>query len=145
MKLPDNDSVTKVYYECWMGEQGCLCADDDLSFIYSEERNTKQIGYSKCLDLYVWIQNDKKIISYGDSAKPKINDVSKIMSSMQNIPDIIAGLSNLYERTVEHQIKYKFDAINNINSNNAVTLAANNYQDYENFFRACHTNLKNLD
>ena len=70
MTIEKCKKTTYEYYENWLGESGCLSVNETSKFIYSNERNVKQLGYPSQSDLYVWLQRDRLVVSYGDAAKP---------------------------------------------------------------------------
>ena len=136
--------ISRIYYEKWLGKDNCLIDKENLQFIYSEERNQVQLGYSERFDLYVWIGLNRSVVSYGDATSQKLEALKERLSTNQNISEITTLLTEIYECEVKHQIKYAFEKVPEIISNQPKTLLATDYQDYEVFFRTCQPNVTDI-
>jgi len=132
--------TTVEYYERWLGEQGCLSNDADIQFIYSTERNVAQAGYPSQVDIYCWIQWDKIVVSYGDKAKPQINKLNQKLKLSLSVDEIAVILSKMFNRHVNHTIKYVYAGGNSDATQKAKTLTKDDYSDYRNFFLGCYPN-----
>ena len=60
----DYNRLTLEYYSRWLGIKD-ITAVNGTEFVYSEERNTVQCGYSKKFDLWIWHGLENLIVSYG--------------------------------------------------------------------------------
>ena len=142
MKTVDYDVITLSYYETWLGQSGCISNPEAIHFIYTNERNIQQQGYPSCIDLYVWLQPNKIIVSYGDKARLKIEELNKILTTKHDVLDVSKILSSLYGSDIKHNLKYLFTSANLNNKIEAKTLTATDYDDYEKFFLGCFPNNK---
>lgn len=137
MNRIDFNATTLSYYEAWIGKEGCLSDNDYIQFVYSDERNKRQTGYSSCSDLYIWIQPDKFIISYGDAAKGKIQNLKERFSGEPDISTAKQIISEIYGCNVNHNIKYVLLNPSQSLKPEAKTLKKDDYDDYEAFFLRC--------
>ena len=48
-----------------------------MQYVYASERNEPQYGYGRAFGLYIFINGDKIIVSYGDKVKDKIIELKK--------------------------------------------------------------------
>lgn len=63
----DCKQITEKYYSNWIGRENVLDSEVcGVKFYYSQERNNTQYGYSQPFDLYVLVQDNRIIFSYGD-------------------------------------------------------------------------------
>ena len=130
-------NTTLQYYESWLGKSRCLSDGIALQYIYTNERNIKQAGYSSCSDLYIWIQPNKSVISYGDAALPEINKLKQTIIANVDINELSSIINNVYGVNVNHNIKYVFYELQNIVGKQPKTLTEEDYTDYERFFLDC--------
>ncbi|MCL2322574.1 MAG: GNAT family N-acetyltransferase [Oscillospiraceae bacterium] len=138
--------ITLSYYESWLGNQGCITNESGDYFIYSSERNIKQSGYSMPIDIYVWLQSDKIVISYGDAAKAKIDELKSKLINGQDVSYITSLLFNIYHCDIRHDIKYIFESLpDRPVKNGARTLKIDDYCDFEKFFYFCNPDTENID
>jgi len=135
---------TRMYYELWLGKEGCLSSNQAIQFIYTKERNVVQAGYSARVDLYVWIEPDRIVVSYGDVASSKIDLLKERLFANQTIPEIRTLLMDVYAHDVNHIIKYEFDKLPEESSQQVKILSATDYQDYEQFFCECNPDASDI-
>jgi len=131
------DKTTK-YYEKWLGQDGCLASENPLQFIYSEERNKVQPGYGDVLDVYVWAQPGRVVVSYGDKALPKLWALKERLYVHLAIPEMVGLLGEVFGGEVKHQVKYWWGKVPSSTIHVPKTLTASDYSDYEAFFVSCH-------
>lgn len=126
-------SVTLSYYETWLGEPGCLTDNKGSRFVYSTERNAVQTGYSSQMDVYIWVQHDRTVVSYGDKVKEKIRDVDISNNCIHTVSDY---LRKTFGGKVSHCVKYVYGGAPAGQNNNikTKTLTADDYGDFERFF-----------
>jgi len=137
-------SKTRDYYEACLGEAGCLRSSKPVQFIYSKERNVVQAGYSRRFDLYIWIEPERLVVSYGDIALDKIDDLKQQLSEELHMDEIKQLLTEIYGTAVKHTLKYEFEQLPENQTNQAYTLSAEDYTDYEQFFRMQHPGAKDI-
>lgn len=78
-----------AYYSKWLGEEQILLRNfEEVQYVYSSERNEPQYGYEQAFDLYIFIKDDKVIVSYGDKSKGKINELKKNLNINMSANDI---------------------------------------------------------
>lgn len=131
-KSIDYTKLTLEYYSHWLGIKDII-AVNGVEFVYSEERNTVQLGYDKKFDLWIWHGSDNIIVSYGDSALPKI-DILKDRIGINSTAEEISGLfAELYGADTVHGIKFVWKSAS-AKSRIAKTLSKKDYPAYERFF-----------
>jgi len=129
--------ITISYYEKWLGQQGCLTDSEAVRFIYTNERNAKQAGYPSRLDLYVWVQPYKTIISFGDAVQERIDEFRKMLIIKSDISKIYKIISSIFECDINHSIKYLYKGTDQSIRLKTKILKALDYADYEIFFLSC--------
>lgn len=135
--------LTLEYYSYWLGIKD-INEVSGIEFVYSAERNTVQPGYNKKFDLWIWLSSDNIIVSYGDSALPKI-DLLKYRISIDSTAEKISALSSeLYGADTVHGIKFVWKSAS-AKSRGAKTLTENDYPAYERFFKQCNPCCGNTD
>ncbi len=136
---------TLEYYSMWLGQERVLNQDiNDVNFIYFKERNETQYGYGQPFDIYIFCYEDKRIISYGDKAKEKLKKFKNGINQGDSVEKIKTLLQDIYKKDVYHNIKYVF---NELPTNNSVARVLDycDYGTYEDFFKKCNPNCKNVD
>ena len=124
---------TLSYYESWLGEPGCLSVSRSSQQIYTTKRNITQIGYSSCMDIYVWIEPERIIVSYGDAVISKIDELKKLKG---NVFEVSESLYELFDIRPSHAVKYFYQSVQaseNISAE-AKTLTLDDYSDFEKFW-----------
>jgi len=136
---------TLEYYSMWLGQEKVLNQDiKDVKSIYFKDRNETQYGYGQPFDIYIFCYEDKRIISYGDKAKEKLEKFKNGINQGDSVEKIKSLLIDIYEKDVYHNIKYVF---NELPTNNSVARVLDyfDYGIYEEFFKKCNPNCKNVD
>jgi len=131
-------SVTLEYYENWLGKVGCLEDGKGNQQIYSTERNTVQAGYSNRMDLYVWIEPNRTIVSYGDAVKSKLSIFAEKLPGL-SIFEMSEILNGIFGSRPKHNEKYFYQEHPTIGQTEitAKTLSLADYADFETFHAAC--------
>jgi RimJ/RimL family protein N-acetyltransferase len=75
--------ITENYYARFLGMEPEVFTQSGLVFFRSNERDVRQPGYSKQFDIYLWVQENRILLSYGDrAADRKDNLIQKISPGM---------------------------------------------------------------
>lgn len=135
--------ITQEYYSCWLGKSGII-SESGVEYVYSEERNRVQAGYGRKFDLWIWRGLDNIIISYGDSAKPKIGLLKDILDGNSTTEEISDAAAKLCNADTAHGVKYVWKGAVG-KSLKAKILTEKDYPIYEQFFKSCHPDCKNTD
>ncbi len=135
--------ITKQYYTKWLGISSESFETRGIHFIYSKERNITQYGYSHPFDIYVWLQPGKLIVSYGDKASEKINELKQKMNATMSSAKVKELLSNTFGMPITQSIKYVYRETNATSC--AVILSCSDYPSYLEFFRKAHLGCNNTD
>ncbi|QSX07242.1 GNAT family N-acetyltransferase [Sedimentibacter sp. zth1] len=141
------DYLTKTneYYSKWIGKDNILNNNfKGVKFIYSSERNKIQHGYGKQLDLYIFSQSDKIIVSYGNKLIDEIKEVQKYFESIMPIDRVLIIIKQLFGDCFNHDIKYVFNQIPNQKLNSR-PLIDEEYLQYLEFFIKNNPNCENTD
>ncbi len=135
--------ITLAYYDMWIGKEGILSdASYRAKFVYCNERNIVQCGYVQPFDIYVFATADKVIVSYGDKAKSKIENIRDSIDTFNSIDDLKLAFKTVYCTDVMHNVKYVFNGIKTSDSR-AKVLCKNDYEQYEEFFIKCNPSYNN--
>ena len=126
---------TLGYYSKWLGDEQILLRDfEEVQYVYSSERNEPQYGYGRAFDLYVFIKNNKIIVSYGDKAKDKIIELKKNLHLGMSANDIRLIISKIFGKDPACNIKYVFSNINPTDDK-AMVLKKNIIQNMQTFLK----------
>ncbi len=147
MSCMDFFSLTNEYYSRWLDpDNGALLdkAKEGVHFLYSPARNEIPRGYSACIDLFLYCQDTRIFISYGDRMKDKIPDLKKKCKLDMTAAELTKALSDVCKAGVEHHIKYGFSGSRVIHPG-AVVLTDSQTEDFLAFFRSWNPNCRNTD
>ncbi len=134
-----------AYYSKWLGEEQILLRNfEEVQYVYSNERNEPQYGYEQAFDLYIFIKDDKVIVSYGDKSKGKINELKKNLNINMSANDIRLLVCKIFGREPVCNIKYVFSNVKPVDER-AVVLNNEHYRKYTDFFKKCNPNCSNID
>lgn len=139
----DYQKITEQYYSQWLGEDNII-SKQGVVFFYSTERNRIQDGYPSQYDIWIWIQPNKIIVSYGEKAKSKIELLRKECSEDMSVNSLIYSLRNIYNGHISHGIKYILKKEPD-EFCNAVILREENFCDYLAFFKKNNPNCNDID
>ena len=129
-------SVTQAYYSAWLGVDD-LTSISGVRSVYSPERNVCQRGYPSRFDIYLWLQPERVIVSYGDAAAPMIPALMAELEAMRSASAVKELLWAAFSLEAKHSIKYLYE--NAVQSPMiAQTLTLDQYSDYADFFAACN-------
>lgn len=138
-------SVTNQYYSKWIGEDSILKQDfQGVRFVYSSERNIVQPGYPQQSDLFLFYQNDRIVVSYGDKVSSKIDFIKNQIYSVLPFQEIERILKQLFGDCLKHHIKYVFHKPPSMPLL-AKPLISSQYHQYLDFFLKINPNCKNTD
>ncbi len=130
--------ITAAYYEKWLGQDGILSHDwKGTEYVYSQQRNIVQYGYSSQFDIYVLCQKERIVISYGDGAESWIDAVKAAVRPGMSAAEIANVLEHIFDRKTDWSVKYVFNHMP-VTSPEARVLEAEDYSEYEFFWRKCH-------
>ena len=140
--------TTLAYYSEWLGRSDILRqpSDGGTIFIYSEERNRIQTGYDRPIELLLWRDERRTVISYGDRCAGMIAGLADLTAD-----DIIARLSEIPGARPSSGIKFVYggaDADSASGQNGTASarlLTPEDYPLYENFFRSVNPGCSGLD
>ncbi len=137
--------ITQAYYSCWLGKENIMNrSNQGIEFLYSEERNKIQHGYSAQYDLLI-LNTDKTIfISYGKAAERKIGILKENIIPDMSSQEICRIIETAYDKTPSSGIKYVYSGSQKKFSK-AVLLSRSDYDKYLAFFKAIHPNCQNTD
>jgi len=137
-------NTTISYYEKWLGRDGCL-TPTGLQFAHSSERDKVQPVYSEAFDLYLWLDDERIVVSYGTAVRDYIDTLKSKLTAGQSVADVKDVLVAVLGIDVKHNIKYIFDQLPKRPSAEYVkTLMLTDYQDYETFFTTQHPNVQDV-
>lgn len=139
----DCTKLTIEYYSRWLGIEN-INDVNGAEFVYSAERNKVQPGYNKKFDLWIWIGFGNIIVSYGDSALPKIDKLKDRIGINSTAEEISAISDELYSAETVHGNKFVWKSAS-AKSRSAKILTENDYSAYERFFKQCNPYCENTD
>jgi len=131
-------STTLTYYENWLGEMGCLASGKGNQQIFSTERNAVQAGYPNRMDLYIWVEPSRTIISYGDAVKSKMPMLAEKLLGL-SVFGMLETLNGIFDNKPKHNEKYFYQGYPAIEQTEitAKTLTLADYVDFEAFHASC--------
>lgn len=135
-------SVTEKYYSAWLGVDD-LAKVKGIEYVYSPERNVRQMGYSGKFDIYIWRQPDSVIVSYGDAAAHLIPALRRKLDTSYTASDMMGLLQAEFSLSPKHSIKYCFQRIEH-SPITALALDLSQYADYAAFFMTVNP-VRNID
>ncbi|MBE6929976.1 MAG: GNAT family N-acetyltransferase [Ruminococcaceae bacterium] len=130
----DFAAISTTYYAKWLGHSiDSFCSP--IEFVYSEERNRIQTGYSSRFDIWALRTAEKTIISYGDKVADCIDTLKKELcnTGAESLSDILHAI---YNSPVSHGVKYLYTQ--QVPSEGiAVTLTLRDFELYANYWNRC--------
>jgi hypothetical protein len=97
--------MTCNYYSHWVGEN-ITGLSNGMHFIYNPDRDNTPKGYPEPMDVYVFLMNDRVIMSYGNRAKEKIEHSRDKINEASTIGHLKPFLENMFSVGVRCNIKY---------------------------------------
>jgi len=137
----DYMAVTLAYYEHWLGKEGCISGGESIQFIYSDERNTCQAGYSQRFDMWLWLDTGRLVVSYGDRAADRMLLLKEAIGDTRDTLRVAEALTEVYGCHVLHEIAHVFEELPPMTNIETKTLTSAGYADFEAFFLACNTDI----
>lgn len=136
--LKQISDITSAYYSLWIGQENILLQNKKgIEFVYSEERNKVQSGYSVPFDIYVFKSKHRTVVSYGSKAKPYISTFAESITENMTIDEIGCIAERIFHVKPVHNIKYVYAKQITLSSD-TVTLTASDFYKYKEFFEKCH-------
>lgn len=126
-------SVTKRYYEAWLGTDGLLSSLRGVECLYSPERNKVQEGYGAPFDLYLLLRNGRILLSYGDKLSGRTEPLVKALSPDDTTEQAAEKIRSTLGCEVSHNIKYYLERMPD-SSDRARPLLSKEYPSYREFF-----------
>ena len=140
----DYRNATLDYYSKWLGRDSILSSFSKGSDVfYSKERDAIQYGYSKLLSLWIWKDQKRLLISYGESAKKGIMHLKNVTPEISS-EELKKQLKTIYGVEVSHGVKYLYQPTMEIKSD-AFLLSKAQYPEYLEFFMQIHPNCGNTN
>ncbi|MBP3543116.1 MAG: GNAT family N-acetyltransferase [Lachnospiraceae bacterium] len=135
--MKDYRKVTLEYYSKWLGQDEILLHDfDGVRYLYSKERNKVPYGYGGAFDIYIFVMGSSVVVSYGDKAKERIDELQNKMAG-RSVDEIKLLIKKIYEKKPKHNVKYVLHEILTVDESVKV-LTCEDYEKYEEFFRKCN-------
>ena len=133
-------STTNKYYANWLGVSCNVMSQDGICLIKSIQRAVCQRGYPAKFDLYVFIQNERIIISYYDKAENHLTALLNDIEAGDKSEHIFHIIKGAYGIMPNKKIKFVF---HHLEHNNTLVkeLTINDYPLYLQFFI---TNLQSI-
>lgn len=130
--------ATALYYSKWLGQDGILNHDwKGIEYLYSQQRNTVQYGYSDRFDLYALCQKDRIVISYGDRAENQLEVLKSEIHKPMPAEEVRKIMEKSFRQKACDSIKFVFESPREIPSA-ARVLTEKDYRDYEDFWLKCN-------
>jgi RimJ/RimL family protein N-acetyltransferase len=132
----DIDAMTYKYYSHWAGIE-IEPQKKGIFFNHDSERDNIPKGYSNPFNVYIFAADDLTVISYGDKAKIKIENIVDKIKENKNIETLRLLLKETFLADVSTSIKYIYK--NKIEGPLNTTILNNNHADlYLDFFKENH-------
>lgn len=138
----DYKRITKEYYSSWLGFDMDTVVSG-MEYVYSKERNLVQPGHGCRYDLWIWIDDNRWIISYGDKVKEDMIVSQKLFSGIKASDDLIRIVKEKFDCRISHGIKYIYCA-GKTGSDIAKVLEEKDYTLYKSFFQKCNPKCKDI-
>ena len=137
-------SITNKYYANWLGVSCNVMYQDGIHLIKSSQRDVCQIGYPTKFDLYVFVQNERIIISYYDKTENHLDALLNDIKAGDKPEDIINIIKDAYGVMPNKNIKFVFDHLEH-NNTLVKELTINDYPLYLKLFISNNPQCKNTD
>ncbi len=126
-------SITNKYYAKWLGVSDDVMYQHGIYSIKSTQRDICQKGYPVKFDLYVFIQNERIIISYNYKTKDHLDALLNGIKAGDKPEYIFDVIKKVYGITPNQNIKFVFHHLEHSNTP-AKELIKNDYPLYLKFF-----------
>lgn len=130
--------VTGRYYDAWIGVEGIFSSGSGADVVYSEERNRKQYGYSKCFDVFALLRPGRCIVSHGARAADRIGLLNGLSGDM-SAAGLKEELERVYRVRAAHSVKFVLDELADVCSA-ARPMCVDDRSAYIEFFKAMYPN-----
>jgi RimJ/RimL family protein N-acetyltransferase len=107
----DFEEITYKYYSHWLGIEHTKLYEKGIFFVYNPDRDNIISGYSRIMDIYIFVKKDFIIVSYGDNTKDKMEIIKEKLKDFMGVESLKEIFESVYEKKVEHIIKYIYKHI----------------------------------
>ena len=141
----DYKQITEKYYSEWIGNENILCSDfSGVRFVHTIERNNTQYGYSQIFDLYILVQEQRIIVSYGDKMANKVTDIKNRINNIVHVDALKQMLKEMFGSNIRHSVKYNY-VESTFATLKSRPLVVSEYPQYLEFFKKVHPHCNNTD
>jgi RimJ/RimL family protein N-acetyltransferase len=140
----DYAGITNKYYANWLDVPCNVMYQDGISPVKSGQRAVCQKGYSTKFDLYVFVQNERIIISYYDKTGSHLDALLKDVKAGDKPEYVFNVIKDIYGITPNNYIKFVFHHLAHSNAP-VKELTINDYPLYLQFFITNNPKCKNTD
>ncbi len=125
-------AITNNYYANWLGVSGETMRRDGMHFAKSDQRDICQRGYPARFDLYIFVQDERIIVSYSSRASEHLGDLADLKAGDK--PEYILDIVGHTYGVVPHSIvKFVFHHVEH-NTTPVKRLTIDDYPLYLRFF-----------
>lgn len=104
----DYSRITDRYYADWLGVSSDAMHQDGIRVVKSDQRAVRQKGYPTRFDLYVYVQDERVIISYHDRAERRVDALRGSIRPGDRPERIVGIVGDAYGITPSRHIKFVF-------------------------------------
>jgi len=140
----DYSGITQKYYANWLGVSGDVMYRNGISLVKSPQREICQKSYPAKFDLYVFIQDERVIISYCDKTENNLSKLLKDIKIGDKPEHMFNVIKEAYCVSPNQNIKFVFHHLEH-NDTMVKELTINDYPLFLRFFLANNPNAKNTD
>ena len=135
--------ITKEYYAQWLGVAPGELDKQGMHFVHSPQRNVRQKGYGEQYDVFMWIAQNRIIVSYGDKAAGKIGQLKNGINSSMQTEDAARILQSVWGIVPSRLTKFVYDSLPKIETK-AYKMTAGDVELYKAFFMAYSPNATDI-
>ena len=140
----DYAKITRKYYAHWLGTEAEEIFKQGVDFIYSDQRNLVQKGYAQPYDIYIWMAENRIIVSYGDKAASKIQPLKDRINSSMAPEDVVHHVQSIWGIVPHKHIKFSYDSLPALETKSH-KMTADDFMLYQAFFKECNPNIRDVD
>lgn len=140
----DTRKITEAYYSCWLGSsENLFSSSQAVTWLYTTERNKVQTGYGQQFDLWALVTSDRLLLSYGDAASAKIEELKAVLDGYCPAEETAQKIQRVYGCKPQHSVKYVFRQAQT-DGQAARCLRSEDYPAYECFFQKNNPDCRNV-